>query len=199
MRPVVLVHGIWDDARSLSPLRQALGQGGFPWVEAVDLSPATGLVSLERLGEQVAAAVERARARTSAEHVDLVGFSMGALVSRLYLALLGGRDVVRRFVSISGPHQGTWTAYALPFPGIRQMRPDSPLLRRLGPDVGALGDVAVHCIYTPFDATIIPPRSGVIEGARSVHRVPVAIHRWMLSDPRVLALVVAILREREAA
>jgi triacylglycerol lipase len=125
----------------------------------------------------------------------LIGFSMGALIARVYLAQLGGRELVGRFVSISGPHAGTWTAYGLPLPGVMQMRPDSPLLRNLARDPRALEPVSVHCLYTPFDAMIVPADSSVLPGARSVDRVPVLVHRWMLSDPRVLKIVLGLLSQ----
>jgi triacylglycerol lipase len=118
---------------------------------------------------------------------------MGGLVARVYLALLGGHQHVRAFVSISAPHHGTFMAYGLPLLGIRQMRPGSALLRRLGDDATSFGDVAVHCIYTPFDATIVPGSSGILRGARSLHSIPVLLHRLMIHDRRVLDIVAAIL------
>ncbi|MFT3924715.1 MAG: lipase [Myxococcales bacterium] len=197
MRPVLLVHGIWDTSRSLKVLAESLRGRGFSQVETVDLSPASGLSRLEALAHQVAMHVAALRERTGAAHIDLLGFSMGALVSRWYLQRLGGTAWVRKFVSISGPHHGTWTAYGLPFRGVRQMRPESPLLRQLAGHREELGNVAVHCLYTPFDAMIVPAESSVLPGARSVHRIPVVLHRWMVTDPRVLDLVASLLKNEE--
>jgi triacylglycerol esterase/lipase EstA (alpha/beta hydrolase family) len=193
MRPVVVVHGIWDDARSIAPLLRGLGRHGMAKLSAIALDPPWGTASIESLAEQLARFVERARAQHAAEAVDIVGFSMGALVARTYLQLLGGHAHVRSFVSISGPHRGTLTAYALPLLGVRQMRPGSALLRALGDDVSHLSQVAVHCLYTPFDSMILPSESSVLRGARSVHRLPVALHRLMIHDRRVHALVAQLL------
>lgn len=189
MRPVVVVHGIWDNAASVAPLAEALRQRGRTEVHALSLDPPWGNASIEALAEQLADYVARLKAQLCVAAVDLVGFSMGALVSRTYLQLLAGAAHVRSFVSISGPHRGTWTAYGLPLAGVKQMRPGSPLLQRLGADVSHLSDVAVHCLYTPYDAMIVPSVSGVLGGARSVHRVPVLLHRLMLFDTRVHRLV----------
>jgi triacylglycerol lipase len=76
------------------------------------------------------------------------------------------------------------------------MRPGSALLAQLGTDVSHLRTVAVHCMYTPFDAMIVPSESSVLEGARSVHKVPVLVHRLMLSDARVHALTAQLLHDQ---
>jgi len=123
-----------------------------------------------------------------------VGFSMGALVARTYLQERQGHEHVHTFVSIAGPHHGTRLAYALPFPGVRQMRPRSPLIARLGGDVSRLATVRVHCLYTPHDAVIVPPESGVLLGAHSVHRLSVRAHHHLLRDRGVHDLVAALLR-----
>ena len=193
MRPVVVVHGIWDDARSIAPLVRGLARQGVENVSAIELQPPWGNASIESLAEQLAAFVERARRLQSAASVDIVGFSMGALVTWAYLQLLGGHAHTRSFVSISGPHRGTLTAYALPLLGVRQMRPGSALLQALGDDVSHLPELAVHCVVTPFDAMIVPSQSGVLRGARSVHRLPVLLHRLMVHDQRVHALVARLL------
>ncbi len=193
MRPVVLVHGIWDSARRIAPLAHELTRRGIASVVAIDLLPPWGAARIETLAEQLARFVERTRQQHGSPQVDIVGFSMGGLVTRVYLEQLGGAPYVHRFVSISAPHGGTLSAYALPLAGGRQMRPRSALLRALGDDVSHLSTVNVHCVYTPYDLTVLPGDSGVLRGARSVHRVPVALHRWMLSDARVLDLTAHLL------
>jgi triacylglycerol lipase len=193
MRPVVVVHGIWDDARSIAPLVRGLVRQGVQHVSAIELDPPWGTASIETLAEQLAAFAERTRRSHGAQAVDIVGFSMGALVARAYLQLLGGHVHTRSFVSIAGPHRGTLTAYALPLLGVRQMRPGSALLRALGDDVSHLPGLSVHCVVTPYDAMIVPSHSGVLRGARSVHRLPVLLHRLMVHDRRVHALVARLL------
>ena len=155
--------------------------------------PSLGRAPIPDLGERVRVAADQLRTEHACEQIDLIGFSMGALAARYFVQRRGGRDNVRRFVSISGPHRGTMTAYSLPFAGVRQMRPGSPLLRDLESDVDPWGAVEVHCIYTPYDLMIVPAASSVLPGARSVHRVPVAVHRWVVSDPRVHELVAELL------
>jgi triacylglycerol lipase len=190
---VLLVHGLWDSPVRLQPLSRGLVERGISPVAAVHLRPADGRATIAALADQVGVHAEALAGEHGHERIDIVGFSMGALASRYYLQRGGGRARTRRFISISGPHSGTMTAYGLPFAGVRQMRPRSALLADLAADEDPWGEVEVHCIYTPYDMMIVPSESSILTGARSVHRVPVPVHRWMLKDRRVLDLVAKLL------
>ncbi|MBL8682394.1 MAG: alpha/beta fold hydrolase [Myxococcales bacterium] len=194
-RPVVLVHGIWDSSTRLEPLRAGLASRGLAKATAIDLLPNDGRAVIPLLAAQVAHAVDQAIATVDGDdrRVDVVGFSMGALVTRYYLQRGGGRSRVRRFVSISGPHHGTLNALALPLAGVRQMRPNSDLLRDLATDSDPWGPVEVHTVWTPYDLMILPARSSKLPGARSERVIPVKMHRWMITDPRVLDHVANLL------
>lgn len=194
--PVVLVHGIWDSAARLEPLRAGLASRGITRTIALDLRPNDGSVPIPELATQLDAAVREALAGSGAARADVVGFSMGALVTRWWIQRGGGRDLARRFVSISGPHGGTHTAHALPLKGARDMRPDSALLRDLARDADPWGEVEVHCLYTPYDLMILPARSSVLHGAKTTRSFPVKLHRWMLTDRDVLDAVARLLAPR---
>jgi triacylglycerol esterase/lipase EstA (alpha/beta hydrolase family) len=193
--PVLLVHGIDDDHRTLATLRGHLLAQGFTDVETVDLTPNDGSGGLPRLAHQVRDAADRLRERTGAEKVDVVAFSMGALVTRYWLMRLDGKPAVRRFVSISGPHHGTLMACFRHNEGVHQMRPDSPLLADLATDEAAWGPVEVVSFWTPLDLMIFPARSSVLAGA-SHRSFMVLAHPLMLRDGRVLEALVDTLRSR---
>ncbi|WNG56993.1 alpha/beta fold hydrolase [Archangium gephyra] len=186
--PVLLVHGIDDDARTLAPLADALARAGFQDVRIIELKPNNGDAPISVMAEQVAGAAASLRALTGHARIDVVGFSMGALVSRYYLQRLEGRNHVRRFVSISGPHAGTLTGWLRANPGARDMRPNSELLRGLATDEAPFGDVQVFSLWTPLDLMIIPARSSQLTGARE-RTFPVMLHPLMLRDGRVLRSV----------
>jgi triacylglycerol lipase len=189
--PVILVHGIWDTAERIEPLRSGLVLRGIQQVVAIDLQPNNGRAPIPNLAEQVREAVNQLG--PSDAQVDLVGFSMGALVSRYYLQRLGGTRRVRRFVSISGPHAGTLTAYGMPFEGVRQMRPASPLLADLAADTHPWGPTEVHTVRTPYDLMIVPSSSSELPGSTSQAQFPVKMHRFMIRDARVLDHVARVL------
>jgi triacylglycerol lipase len=183
--PVLLVHGIWKSGRAFRAMERYLTKRGFA-VHTIDLVPNDGRAPIETLARQVEAFVE-ARIPAGAP-LDLVGFSMGGVVSRYYLQRLGGIERVRRFVTISSPHHGTLTAYLRRLPGALQMRPKSEFLRDLDSDVQMLERIDVTSIWTPLDLMILPSDSSRLPIGREV-LVAAPVHALMLHDPRSLRAV----------
>ena len=188
--PVVLVHGIWKSGRAFRALTARLVKAGRE-VHAIDLVPNDGRAGIEALAAQLAAFVE-ARVPGGAP-IDLLGFSMGGIVSRYYLQRLGGLERVRRFVTVSSPHGGTLTAYVRRLPGALQLRPGSELLRDLDRDAAEqLGRIDVTSLWTPLDLMILPAHSSRLPVGREI-LVAAPMHALMLHDPRSLRQIVAAL------
>lgn len=191
--PVLLVHGIWESGGRFDRMVQELAHAEIGPTRALSLRPSDGSAPIEDLAGQIAHGAKALLDETGARRLDLVGFSMGALASRYFIQRGGGRELIRRFISIAGPHAGTLMAYVMRKPGVRQMRPKSPLLEDLAQDDDPFGEVEVHTLWTPFDAMIVPPRSSRLSAAASDHRLPIALHRWMITHPRAVERVKAIL------
>ena len=186
--PVVLVHGIWDSGAVFDRMSEKLRATGAPEVLAIDLEPNDGGEALASLARQLEDAVVRLQARTHAPRVDVVGFSMGSLVARWWLARYGGAGRTRRFISLAGPQHGTLTAWFSWKTGARDMRPGSVFLQALEADAHGFGEVEVSSYWTPFDLMILPASSGVLPGARE-QRFLVGLHGWMTTDEGVLAAI----------
>ena len=176
--PVVLVHGIWNTAGIFSVLQRYLESAGWK-VYALSMTPNNGDAPLSVLAEQVAAFVEDRLGPS--QPFDLVGFSMGGLVSRYYLQRLGGLARVQRFVSVSTPHQGTALALFSQRIGVGQMRPGSPFLKSLNQDIHTLETIRFFSFWTPFDLLILPPWSSDT-GLGAVERLTVSAHNRMIRD-----------------
>ena len=176
--PVVLVHGIWNTAGIFSVLQRYLERDGWQ-VYALSMTPNNGDAPISVLAEQVAAFVAD---RLGAERAfDLVGFSMGGLVSRYYLQRLGGLARVQRFVSVSTPHQGTALALFSQRLGVSQMRPGSPFLKSLNQDIYTLETIRFFSLWTPFDLLILPPWSSDT-GLGQIEMLSVSAHNQMIRD-----------------
>jgi len=189
--PVLLIHGIDDTEAVFHQMRNYLIQRGLS-VHALNLVPNNGDVGLDELAKQISDYVTATFA--SEQRLDLVGFSMGGIVSRYYVQRLGGINRVERFITISSPHHGTVVAYGSRRPGCVQMRPNSIFLKDLNSDAVILGQLDFTSIWTPYDLMIVPANSSQMSVGREVI-VPVPLHPWMLTDSRSLA-VVKILLER---
>jgi triacylglycerol lipase len=192
MHPVLLVHGINDTGERFAKMRSVLLAGGFDTVQALNITPSDASITLEAMGEQVMNGMRECQDASGEQELDIVAFSMGALAVRSALRDQDVRSSVRRFVSVSGPHHGTLTAWLSRRAGVKQMRPGSRFLRDLNSGGGRWGDVEVFSFRSRFDLVVIPATSSVLEGAHN--RVfSVAAHHQMLSDDRVIEAVVQAL------
>jgi triacylglycerol lipase len=189
--PVLFVHGIDDNPSAFEAIRREFQREGWPAerLAVARLHPNNGQAPIEVLAWQVRRAAEGLRRRTGAERIDVVSFSLGALTTRYWLQALGGHAHVRRFVSLSGPHHGTYMAYTRNERALVQMRPGSDLLRDLNrPREKPFGNTEVFSFWTPLDGTIVPAESSRLPGATE-RTFLVPLHPMMLGDPSVLSAV----------
>jgi triacylglycerol lipase len=187
--PVLLVHGIADSEFSMQWLAHYLRSEGWE-VHTINLIPNWGQKGLEPLAGQIDT---YARAEFGQRRFDLVGFSMGGLVSRYYIQRLGGMNRVDHLVTLAAPHNGSLLANLIANPGCREMRPGSPFLRDLAGDADKLESIKFTSLYTPLDLVILPARSSEMPQARNI-RIPVVAHPFMVLDGRCKRAVAEALR-----
>ena len=188
--PVILIHGIWDTKTIFSKMSAHLTELGW-CVHSLNLTPNDGSLSLDSLAKQLADYISETFHPEQA--IDIVGYSMGGIVSRYYVQRLGGIHRVQRFITISSPHSGTLTAYSLPLPGYLDMRPNSGLLRDLYQDVTMLKRINFTSMWTPFDVMILPSHSSKMPVGKEV-KVNVLLHRQMVTDSQSINALVEELK-----
>ena len=105
--PVLLVPGYGGSTSGLAVLADRLRQQGKD-AEVVSL-PGNAQGDLAAQARVLAAAARAALARTGAPSVDVVGYSAGGVVARLWLSQAGGAPV-RRVVTLGSPQHGTQLA-----------------------------------------------------------------------------------------
>lgn len=186
--PLVLVHGLWDDPRVFHRLEERLA--GRRELFVPHLPHRLGATPLAVLADRLGAQVTE-RYGPSAP-IDLLGFSMGGVIARIWLQRLGGHRRTRRFYTVAAPQNGTFTAQPWPrwlLAGIADMRRGSPLLRRLNDDLSSLEGVECHSYVGRFDHMVVPVSSGVLP-VGSCTLLPVGNHRNLIRDPRALDPIV---------
>jgi triacylglycerol lipase len=189
--PVILVHGIFRTSSVFRKLSPYLKKQGFS-VYTLDLKPNNATLGLDQMATQLADFVNQTFAPN--QPIDLVGLSMGGLVTRYYVQRLGGIDRVQRYITISAPHHGTWLAYLLNRRACVQMRPGSPLLEDLNRDVWMLERLNFTSIWTRWDFIIIPGNSSRMPVGNDVN-IPVFAHACMVINPHSMQAVASALSE----
>ena len=201
--PVVLVPGYGGSTTGLDRLAGTLRAHGK---DATVLSlPDGGRGDLDRQAAALDAAVTRVLARTGAKAVDVVGYSAGGVVARLWVRDHGGATKARRVVTLGSPQHGTDLAAlagsALPGAcptACRQLAPGSDLLTGLNDGDETPSGPSWVSIWTTHDAVVIPPSSASLAGAldltvQSVCGADPVQHGQLPTDPRVQAIVLAVL------
>lgn len=196
--PVVLVPGLGGSPTDLTLIADALEAAGRT---TVTVDHQGGRADLR----DQALLVDAAARGTGAAEVDVVGFSAGGIVARLW-ATGEGADVVRRVVTVASPHHGT-TPEALQVSdpadctdACAQLLTGSDLLEDLEDVPAGPGWVT---IWSDSDGVVDPPESAQLEGAVDVNVQDVCgeielRHTDLLGHP-VPPLVVAVLGGEEAA
>ena len=192
--PLVLVHGMWDTPRLFNRLEQALDRRRGPLL-IPPLPHRFGLTSIENqavlLGTVIVAIFG------PDQPVDLLGFSMGGVIARVWIQLLGGHRRTRRLISVGSPQQGTLTAWpwpSWPLAGIADLKAGSPLLHRLNGNLATLQEVDCCSFYCQPDLMVMPAWRAVLPIGPG-HCLPVHYHHQLMAQPAALdPLVQELLR-----
>ncbi|HYM26791.1 MAG TPA: alpha/beta fold hydrolase, partial [Steroidobacteraceae bacterium] len=128
-RPLLLIHGIVCNDNIWRAWLKPLQTAGFGPVRALNLEPL--FADIEIHATRVAQELRALQREADGARVAIVAHSMGGLVARAALRLLGPA-CVSRIVTIATPHHGTRVARCFPCLGsTRQMLPGSAWLQAI--------------------------------------------------------------------
>jgi triacylglycerol esterase/lipase EstA (alpha/beta hydrolase family) len=197
---VVLVPGYGGSRTALSKLAARLDAQGRT-TDVLTL-PGDGTGDLLAQADTLDSAVRDAL-RAGSPSVDVIGYSAGGVVTRLWVERHDGAAVARRIVTLGSPLHGAQIAGegaalapdACPR-SCRELAPGSDLLSSIG---GPLPDgLPWLSIWTENDETVRPPDSARLDGAvnlslQSICPSARVTHGDLPTDPAVTALVLSAL------
>jgi triacylglycerol lipase len=167
--PVLLVPGYGGRIASLDPLAAALRSSGrtVQVVEPVDGGVGDLQAQATHLGEVADGLIRQ----TGAPSVDVVGYSAGGVVARLWVRDHGGASEARRVLTLGSPQHGTTQAElgrdlagGCPL-ACEQLVPESDLLRRLNArDETPKGPLWIT-LRSTADEVVTPVDSAALDGA----------------------------------
>jgi hypothetical protein len=168
--PVLLVPGYGGATDALTRLAARIQATGR--TATVVRLPGDGTGDLNAQAGALDRAVDAALAGGSPS-VDLIGYSAGGVVARLWAQTRDGAGRARRIITLGSPHHGTTVAAAavatVPAAcpaACRQLVPGSALLAGLDRPVPR--PPVWLAVWTAQDQTVTPPDSGRLEGALNV-------------------------------
>jgi triacylglycerol lipase len=170
--PVLLVPGYGGNVQSLEPLAEALRSGGRTAVIVDPLGDGTG--DLRTQAEHLGEVADRVREDAGAASVDVIGYSAGGVVARLWVRVGDGGSVARRVLTLGSPQHGTsQAALGAEFAGgcptaCEQLIPDSDLLRRLNAGDETPAGPLWATIRSTTDQVVTPADSAALTGALNI-------------------------------
>lgn len=192
---VVLVPGYGGSRTALSRLADRLRAAGR--TVSIVTPPGDGTGDLRAQADALDTAVEKALEH-GAPSVDIVGYSAGGVVTRLWFDRHDGATAARRVVTLGSPLHGARIAAA----GVglapdacpaacQQLAPGSDLLTRLDREPAPVPWLSV---WTENDETVKPPDSARLDGAvnlslQSLCPGVTVAHSQLPTDPLVQSLV----------
>jgi triacylglycerol lipase len=200
--PVLLVPGYGGNLDSLQPLAARLRSAGRTVAEVDPVGDGTG--DLRAQAEHLGDVATRVRNDTGAASVDVIGYSAGGVVARLWVRDEGGQRVARRVLTLGSPHHGTsQAALGADLAGgcpeaCEQLVPDSDLLRRLNAGDETPDGPLWATVRSASDQVVTPVDSAALDGALNVLvqdlcPASTATHSQLPGDPVVLAALSSIL------
>jgi triacylglycerol lipase len=200
--PVLLVPGYGGGTASLDRLAETLRAAGRTAIVVHLPGGGTGDLRVQARAVGVAA---RSALAGGAPSVDVVGYSAGGVVVRLWVRDDGGAAVTRRVVTLGSPHHGTdVAALAVAVVGsacptaCRQLAPGSPLLDRLNAGDETPAGPRWESIWTTGDELVTPADSARLTGALDIAVQDLCPgrqvgHGQLPTDPAVQRLVLGAL------
>lgn len=159
--PVLLVHGYGHNRSGWFVVDRALRNAGFSSVHTMNYV-GWGHEGVPELAARLAQRVAAVRRLTGADKVHVVGHSMGGVLLRYYVQVLGGAEFVDTAITIASPHEGTMTALIGVGRGARDLRPGSRVMRRLAAPAPAAANVRWLSFYSNLDVFVQPSTSALL-------------------------------------
>ncbi len=206
--PVVLVPGYGGDVSDLDPLVAEVRREGRTPVVFQPTDGGTG--DLRTQARLLADLVDRTLEARGAVSVDLVGYSAGGVIARLYVRDGGGAAVVRRVLTIGSPQHGTDVAQLAQDTvgscprACEQLASDSDLVRQLNAGDETPDGPRWVTVRSTSDTTVVPTDTAELEGAINVEVQDLCAdartgHGDLPGDPVTLAALAALLAKAPPA
>jgi len=193
-RPIVFVHGLVGHPGNFLPMRKFMALHGRKRTYAFALDATASIEENAQCLSRFVDEVIRVNALPTDTQVDCVAHSMGGLVARLALDTEPPARIAN-LVTLGSPHQGTYAARYGASRNVVDLRPDSPVMRRLAaqlPWPGPPSRPRLVALWSAADVLLLPAEAACAEGAETIE-MPGFTHYSYLLHPRGWSQVLQVL------
>jgi len=199
-RPIVFVHGLMGHPGNFLPMRKFMSLHGRKRTYALALDAMASMEENAEAFSQLVDEVIRVNDLPADAQIDCVAHSMGGLVVRLALETKTSARIAT-LVTLGSPHQGTYAARYGASRNVVDLRPDSPVMRRLAaqlPWSGPPSRPRLVALWSGADVLLLPANAACAEGAETIEMIGFTHYSYLL-HPRGWSQVLSVLSDQAAA
>jgi len=189
LAPVVILPGVYETWRFMTPLITAVHERGHP----VHVLPV--LRRNRRPVDEAAEMVADYLAERDIRACVLLAHSKGGLVGKRAMVLDAAEDRIESMLAVATPFGGSRYGRVMVLPSLRVFSPRSATIVALSKEHEVNGRIV--SVYGRFDPHI--PEGSELPGAAKNVRLDTGGHFRVLADPRVIAELLALSEGDEAA
>ncbi len=186
--PLIFVHGLGGGRGDFLLMAQYLRLKGRKRSYRIKFEKGQ---SIDEMAAALARFVREVTRATEHKKVDIVAHSLGGVVARAAVIEHGIQSSVKTLITLGSPHRGTHPARYLHSKVIKDLRPESPYLKKLNRKRWPK-KVRGLAFWSRNDLFILPPESGIGEGMEPVEATPFTHYSYLI-DPLCWARVSEIL------
>jgi triacylglycerol lipase len=187
-RVVVFVHGYGAAGEVFEPMRAHVEE---KLRVATSHFTYKSMWSFAKVTNGLASRVDALAARGN--QIDIVGHSLGGLLSRWYVQEMGGHAHVSRLITLATPHAGTGSAAIAVGPMRHVLMPGGAIIKRLAAGRDRASNVAHTAFVAGRDLMVTPPASAAALERAEVRWFEDLGHNALLYDDAVFDAVTSAL------
>lgn len=178
--PILFIHGFGGGSYEFNPIIRYLKSYGNPVCYEFHYKKRFGQVSLAVIAQELH---EFIIANVPEPEFDIVAISQGGVIARYYIAHYQDRKI-RKCITLCTPHRGSLLAYVGIFPGIKELKPSSFLLKELD-----VRKAEYYAVYNPLDLMVFPGWFAKLKEAKENKRVFSLLHPFTFSNTATLKFI----------
>jgi len=182
--PLIFVHGLGGDRGNFLLMAWYFWLMGRKRSYRIHFEPGR---PTEQMASLLAEFIIEVKKVTGEDRVDLVAHSLGGIVARLAISDHDLAPSVKTLITLGTPHKGTYAARYANTKMLRDIRPDSDLIKRLNNTPWPEG-VRGATFWSRNDLLVLPAESAIMEGTEQVDITPFTHYSYLIS-PKCWILV----------
>ncbi|MDR2075695.1 MAG: hypothetical protein LBP61_01995 [Desulfovibrio sp.] len=189
--PVILVHGLLNNASAWLFLGRRLQMAGYP---VSTFCYSSLFTPMEKILEDLDGHVRQVQALSGGRKSVFLGHSLGGLLVRRWLGGNGGRLTgTRGIITLGTPHGGSKVAIFASGSLARNIRPDGSLVAVLR-EAAPLEGLACVSLVSSADEAVLPPACLLPPPGWTLRLTPPVPHFLLLFSPSIASMVLEELR-----